>query len=42
MDYFRSPEDPYLIDEQSYDDPEFRLDRRVRRSYLTRDLGKGD
>ena len=35
VDYFRSPADPYLIWEQDYDKMDKRIDRRVRRSYLS-------
>lgn len=41
-DYFRSANDPYLIWEQDFDKMEKRIDRRVRRSYLSQDLGKAD
>lgn len=42
VDYFRSPNDPYLIWEQDFDRMDKRIDRRVRRSYLSQDLGKAD
>lgn len=42
IDYFRSPADPYLIWEQDFDKMDKRIDRRVRRSYLSQDLGKAD
>ena len=42
LDDFRSPEDPYLIWEEDFDKKEKRIDRRVRRSYLSQDLGQAD
>jgi len=42
VDSFRSPEDPYLIWEYDFDKLDRSTDRRVRRSYLTQDLGKAD
>lgn len=42
LDYFRSPEEPYLEWEEAYDNKTIEKDRVVRRSYLTRDSGTGD
>ena len=35
LDWFRSPEDPYLIWEETFDNMTSRLDRLIRRSYLS-------
>ena len=35
MDWFRSPEDPYLIWEETFDNMTSRLDRLIRRNYLS-------
>lgn len=35
-------EDPYLIWEEDFDRMEKRIDRRVRRSYLSQDLSRAD
>lgn len=42
VEYFRSPEEPYLIWEEDFDKMDKRIDRRVRRSYLSQDLGRAD
>jgi hypothetical protein len=35
LDWFRSPEDTYLIWEETFDNMTSRLDRLIRRSYLS-------
>lgn len=42
VDYYRSPQEPYLEWEAAYDNKTIEKDRLVRRSYLTRDGGTGD
>lgn len=42
LEYFRSPEEPYLIWQEQFDLQRRRMNRLVRRSPLTRDNGMGD
>ena len=42
LDYFKSPKDPYLIFEDSFDDKSKRVSRTVRRSYLKQHGGSMD